>query len=157
MNKLISKITSFFSTSEKNEPKAQKENKTDFNSLRKQLSELAVKIGKSYDFELDYSDESIKDVEKILGIFHNDYVKTKNEDGLVGISIEFGVYIVDTIEKNHGIGELKQKNTDFGENSFPFHWKEGLLFPVAWCYKRIYDGESDNVWHKYRLLVIKDD
>ena len=27
-------------------------------------------------------------------------------------------------------------------------------YPVAWCYKRIANGEEDNVWHKFQLLFV---
>ena len=123
--------------------------------MRNKLVSLAVEIGKSYDFNLDFSENSIKNVEKILSEFHEDYKETGNEEGLLGISFEFGLYIVGVIEKNHGKGKLERNHQDFGEDSYPFYWKEGTLFPCSWCYKRIFDGESDNIWYKYETFVIE--
>lgn len=30
-------------------------------------------------------------------------------------------------------------------------------FPVTWCSKRIKNGDEDNVWHKFQILVIDRD
>ncbi|WP_298782764.1 hypothetical protein, partial [uncultured Polaribacter sp.] len=158
MKKLISSIKSIFKKPEKEVIKSKTQEsitpEMEFEKLRNKLVSLALQIGKSYNYNLDYSENSIKNVESILSEFHEDYKETGNEEGLLGISYEFGLYIVGVIEKNHGKGILKKDHKDFGENSYPFYWNEGTIFPCSWCYKRIFDGESDNVWTKYETFVI---
>ena len=42
-----------------------------------------------------------------------------------------------------------------GEGSFPVVYENGdESYPVRWCYKRIVNGEEDNVWHKFTLSVL---
>lgn len=150
MKNIILSIKSFFTFSDKVEETPEIE----LNKLRNELTNLAIDIGKSYKFNLDYSERSIEEVEKILSDIQINYKETGDEEGLLGISFEFGLYITAVIEKHYGTGKLEQSHKDFGENSFPFYWNGGTLFPCSWCYKRIFDGESDDIRYKYRIFVI---
>ncbi len=42
-----------------------------------------------------------------------------------------------------------------GEKSYPLRWKGKETFPLAWCSKRIVNGDEDSIWFKY--TVISDD
>lgn len=123
--------------------------------IKLKLNKEAIEVGKSYNINLDYSDESIKNVEFILNNIHNEYLKSKNTEGLRGLALIFGFYIIEVIEINHGKGRIERNHETFGENTFPFYWRESTLFPYAWCLKRIFDGESDNIEIKYKLLILK--
>ncbi|MEL0457612.1 hypothetical protein WJN01_15355 [Flavobacteriaceae bacterium SZ-1-7] len=124
--------------------------------IKNELINHAIEVGKEYDINLDFSDDSIKNVEKILSDLHSEYKKTKNDEGLNGLAYMFGFYIMDVIEKNHGKGRIERNHPDFGDNVFPFYWNGGTLFPVAWCQKRIFDGDGDNVEIKYRILILDE-
>jgi hypothetical protein len=124
--------------------------------VQKELTNLALRVAKeSFDIKLDFSHNSIRQVEKILSAFHDDYKKTKDDSGLNGIAFEFAAYIITTIEKNTEKGKWERDHPQFGEGAFPFYWKNQTLFPVEWCKKRIFDGPGDNVWSKYQVLVLK--
>jgi hypothetical protein len=41
-----------------------------------------------------------------------------------------------------------------GKDSFPLFLDSQVIFPYAWCLKRIYDGAGDNIWTKYKTLVL---
>ncbi|MCX6148588.1 MAG: hypothetical protein NTW25_15245 [Candidatus Kapabacteria bacterium] len=84
---------------------------------------------------------------------NKEYQKTNKDDGLDGVALIFGFYIVEVIERNHGTGKMEQ-NHEIGENTFPFYWNGSDLFPYGWCGKRIFDGEGDNVAVKYKLLIL---
>ena len=121
----------------------------DMLNLKRELSALAVRVAKEgYGITLDYSPESVRRVEEILGKVHDEYLKSKSEDGLRGLAAEFGAYIIVVIEKNYGAGDWKRDHPTFGEKCFPFYWKGSTIFPVGWCGKRIFDGPGDNVWMK---------
>jgi hypothetical protein len=124
------------------------------NDLQNELCDLAIQISNYYKIKLDFSNNSIKNVEKILSIIHKDYKKTKNDEGLNGIALEFGIYIIKVIEKNFEKGKLERDHKDFGENTFPYYLKDSVIFPYGWCQKRIFDGTGDNVWIKYQTLVL---
>ena len=123
--------------------------------LKEQMSKLAEQIAQQeFDIRLDYSPESIKEVEYILGEIHRKYKRTNSEEGLQGIAFEFAAYIVKVIEENFGTAEWTPNHHSMGENSFPLLWRNSTLFPFSWCLKRIYDGEVENVWIKFKTFVI---
>jgi hypothetical protein len=124
--------------------------------LQIELTQLALRVAEeSFGKKLDFSHDSIKMVESILAEFHREYEKSKSEEGLNGIALEFGAYIATTIQRNTGEGVLERDHSEFGEAAFPFHYSGGTIFPYMWCVKRIFDGEGDNVWSKYRVLVLE--
>ena len=86
---------------------------------------------------------------------HYEYKKTKDEKGLNGIALEFAAYIVEVIRRNSDEkGMWYRDHAIFGEKSFPFNWKGEALFPYSWCKKRIFDGEADDVYFKYKSIVL---
>lgn len=103
---------------------------------------------------LDYSVESVAVVEQMLGRLHDDYVKTRNDEGLNGLALMFAAYIVQVTEQNFSAGVWERDNKAFGKASFPYHWEGTTLFPFAWCGKRIFDGSEDNVQAKFKTLVV---
>ncbi|HLL61344.1 MAG TPA: hypothetical protein VK338_06520 [Candidatus Nitrosocosmicus sp.] len=129
-------------------------------NLKKKLTSHALEIAETYGIKLDYSDESIKQVEKILGEIHKGYKKIKPndrkelEEELDGIAQAFGAYIISVIERNYEAGKWKKDHPEMGKNTFPYYWKGLTFFPNAWCYKRIVTGKADDVWAKYYIIVI---
>jgi hypothetical protein len=126
----------------------------DLKEIQNGLIGYAIEVAENYNLELDYSDESIKTVEIILGKIHEAYMNKEIESGLNGLALEFGFYIMKVIEKNHGPAYFERNHKDFGDNSFPFYWRESTLFVYGWCQKRILDGEGDNVWLKYKTIIL---
>lgn len=127
----------------------------DMHKLKEELNDNALEIAKVLGFELDYSHKSIKKVERILGKVHKEYKKTGDDDGLRGVAISFAAYIINVIERNTIRGTWKRDHPKMGEDTFPFEWKDTTIFPFAWCMKRILDGKGDDVWSKYKVLVME--
>ena len=130
--------------------------KENLNELQNKMTIYAIDIANAYNIKLDYSNHSIKNVEKILSQIHYEYVRSKNDEGLNGVALEFAFYIITVIEKNFEKGNVERNHKDFGENTFPFQWRGKIIFPYAWCQKRIFEGEADNVWAKYKTLVLDE-
>jgi hypothetical protein len=96
--------------------------------IQKQLCELAERIAReNFAIELDYSIESIRQVERILGALHDDYKRTRREDGIHGIALEFAAYLVTVVERHFGSGDWQRDDSSFGADSFPFHWRGSTL------------------------------
>jgi hypothetical protein len=114
-----------------------------------------LELAKENGVTLDFSDESIQELEKLLGECHKEYKKSKSEDGFYGLAMMFGAYIGEVIRRKGLGGTWARNHPDMGEDSFPFHWRGQDLFLHAWCAKRIFDGKGDNVWFKYQTLVLK--
>lgn len=70
-----------------------------------------------------------------------------------GIALEFGSYIAATIQKNTNLGKFERNHPTFGKDTFPFYWKENVIFPYGWCEKRIFDGKGDDVFSKYLVFM----
>ncbi len=131
---------------------------TQLDQLKEEMSLLAERIaGEGFGVTLDYSIESIKQAEKVLGEIHKDFKKTRSDDGFTGIAFEFAAYIVKVIEKNIGPVRWERDHPEMGPDSFPLYLDEGVLFPLSWCVKRVYDGPGDNIWTKFSVFVLKQD
>ena len=129
----------------------------DVMELKESMSALAERIAnEGFAKKLDYSLESVHEVEAILAVLHNEYVKTHSEEGIHGIALEFGAYLVKLIERHFGPVDWSRDHADFGQDAFPLVWRGRTLFPVTWCLKRIIDGPSDNVWSKFQVLVLEE-
>lgn len=123
--------------------------------LQKKLTDLALELARYYKIELDFTAESVKKVEEILSKISKDYHKTKNEEGINGMALELAAYIVTVIEKKIAVGKWERDSKDFGKNTFPYDLgNKNVIFPYAWCLKRIHDGEGENIWLKFKTLVL---
>lgn len=132
------------------------ETSRELRELQQKLTELALTVASAFKIKLDFSLDSIKKVENILSLIHNDYKKTKDEDGKKGIALEFAAYIVSVIEKNGMAGYWERDSEEMGTDSFPYYLSDGkVIFPYGWCLKRILVGPEDNVWSKFEALVLK--
>jgi hypothetical protein len=114
-----------------------------------------LELAKENGVTLDFSDESIQEVEKLLGEAHREYKKLKSEEGFHGLALMFGAYIGEVIRRKGFGGSWARNHPDFGEDSFPFQWRDQELFLYGWCVKRIFDGSGDNVAFKYQALVLE--
>ena len=128
----------------------------DLPKLREELAGLAQRVAReAYGLELEYSVESIHKVETILGQLHKEFRRTKDDDGMNGLALEFGAYIIKVIELHFGAGTWARNHASLGPDTFPYKWQGGELFPYAWCQKRIFDGPADDVWAKFQTLVVQ--
>lgn len=123
--------------------------------LRDEMAPLAVRIAEEgYGIRLDYSNESVEQVEQVLGHIHDEYKRTGDDKGLDGVSLEFGAYIVAVIERNEGPGRWERDHPQMGKDALPYYWRDRVLFPQMWCAKRILDGPGENVWAKFQNIVL---
>jgi hypothetical protein len=127
----------------------------DIENLMQQMNKSAFEVATSFKVKLDYTDASVQRVESILGQLHNEYMKTKDDSGLRGISLFFAAYIGEVIRRKLQGGTWSRNHPVVGDDSFPFNWNGSDLFLLAWCQKRIFDGELDDVWSKYRVCVLE--
>ncbi len=124
--------------------------------LKEELTGYACEIAKELGIKLDFSHKSVKRVEKILSKVHKEFKATGDEKGLHGIALEFAAYIISVIEKNSKLGLWKCNHPELGEETFPYEWNGKTIFPYGWCIKRIFDGKGDNVWTKYKVIVMSE-
>ena len=128
----------------------------DLSELKKQLTELAERVAtENFDVKLDYSVDSVKQVEAILGQLHEDFKASNDDGGLRGLALEFAAYFISVIERNYSRGTWRRDDPAVGPETFPYEWNGVTLFPYGWCLKRLQDGAGDDVWAKFQALVVQ--
>jgi hypothetical protein len=126
----------------------------EFEQIIQQGVTHAVEMAKENGVTLDFSDDSINQVENLLAEFHLEYLKEQTEEGLHGVAMMLGAYIGEVIRKKGYGGIWARNDPQMGEDSFPFYWRDQTLFLYGWCMKRIFDGEADNVAYKFKVFVL---
>jgi hypothetical protein len=134
--------------------KKQKSEDAETEALMQEGTAQTLELAKENGVTLDFSDESINEVEKLLAECHREYKKAKSEEGFHGLALMFAAYIGEVIRRKGLGGSWSRNHPDFGDDSFPFSWQGGTVFLYGWCTKRIFDGEADNVAFKYKALVL---
>jgi|SRR5215468_111569 len=115
-------------------------------------SDQAVREAQKFDaIRLDYSIDSLKQVDTILGRVHELYVKNPSSVHTRGIALEYGAYVGEVIRR-HEAGAYWTQDSKAGAKTYPLHWKNGETFPLAWCEKRIINGDEDSIWFKYTAI-----
>lgn len=126
---------------------------TSTQELMDYLASEAVKDARQENrISLDYSVDSIKSVEQILGTLHELYVKNPSSISVKALASSYGAYIGEVIRRSDPGAEWARDDEVGGEKSYPIIWGAGHSYPMAWCYRRIVDGPEDNVWIKYSAL-----
>lgn len=132
--------------------------KPEFKTVEEMMQFLAAQAvemaDKSAGVKLDYSPESIEKVDEVLGKIHDEYERTKSSQGIKGLAMAYGAYIGEVIRRSEPGAKWEQSDSVAGENSYSIHWSGGASYVCAWCYRRITNGDADNVWHKY--VAIRD-
>ena len=111
---------------------------------------------KNFDVELDWSDDSIAQIEEILAIFHDQISTSKpSQDQILHFSKLFGSYIGEVFRRNHGAtwGMVTLQGQSFP--GLKADGSAGLFWPWGRAQNRLTDGPSDNVWHYYQVLLEK--
>lgn len=117
------------------------------------LANEAVKDAREHNqVTLDYSPESIKQVEAILGQIHDQYTKDPSSVAVTGLASAYGAYIGEVIRRSEPAVHWEKDDPDFGEKTYPLFWGKTRSYPMAWCQKRIINGDEDNVWFKYKVF-----
>jgi hypothetical protein len=100
-----------------------------------------------YGRELDFTEPTIGAVEAILNGF---WKKGGNADELfVQISLLFGSYIGEVIRKSFtGATWIRGSTTPAGPSPI-LRVGDIDLYPISWCYKRLYNGPADSPVKKY--------
>ena len=117
-------------------------------------TEAVKDAGGKQRIDLDYSVNSIEQVEEILGRFHEQYAQDPSSISAKGLGSAYGAYIGEVIRRSDPSAKWEQDDHVGGEKSYPIIGGPGAghSYPMAWCYHRIVNGPEDNVWAKYQVL-----
>jgi hypothetical protein len=101
---------------------------------------------------LDYSIDSLKQVDQVLGHVHDTYVTNTSAVSVNGLSAAYGAYVGEVIHRHEPNSFWARDSKVAGEKSYPLHWGAGESYPMRWCSKRIVNGDEDLIWVKYDVL-----
>ena len=114
-------------------------------------AETAKWVKKDRGIDLDYSLKSIQVIEEELARIAKEVNKTNPQQGTFGLAMGYGAYIGEVLRRRHG-GSWAVEQTG-GAGSYRLTTKSNtVIFPVNWCWKRLINGEEDNVYHKAVLF-----
>jgi len=120
----------------------------------------AIEYAKSFYKNLNFTKESIKDVEEILEYYANDLLQQKDTDEPVtenqiwSMSLWWGVYIGETLRRNH-LKSYRWVNDDSVQGFMPILKKDDdwILYPVSKVYKRLTNGKEDSIISFYDVAL----
>ena len=111
-------------------------------------AEVTKWVEKDRGIELDYSLESVKVIEEELARVSKEVNQANPERGTFGLALGYGAYIGEVFRRRDG-GTWAVNHPAGGSNSYPLTTRSNVaVFPVGWCWKRLTQGEEDNVYHK---------
>jgi hypothetical protein len=108
---------------------------------------------RNFQQDLDYSEESVRRLEEVVGRQHQDYVKgSKPSDRDLDTFCKiWGAYLGEVIRKHHG-GEWNTPTDGVYKGLYVLTVKGTQMSPPSKIYKRIVDGEADNLYDYYQVL-----
>lgn len=124
-------------------------------------AEDAVDYAKQLKKNLDYSEESIQQVEDICSILYNAipknfiaklFKKSPSEDTIIQMSKMLGGYIGEVMRKHYG-GSWSVEDFMNEGNTIFVNIGELKTFPVGKVFKRLKNGPEDNVYYYYQLMT----
>jgi hypothetical protein len=126
--------------------------------MKVRAASAVVDARDNYSIELDYSSDSIEEVERILNKIHRQHREEPIDNAeLNRLRLKWGGYVGEVIKRLRK-AEWQLDSKIAGPGSLPVVYeKSGESFPVMWCLKRIVNGPEDSVWDKFNLLVVNRD
>lgn len=121
--------------------------------MRKHAEAAAEMVFAEYGLKLDFSEPTIGSVEAILNGFWEG--GDLSGDLAANITLLFGSYIGELIREAFPDAKwVRSRSADRGDEPAYIKLDDIKLFPITWCYKRLYNGPDESVATKY--LAFRD-
>jgi len=116
--------------------------------MRTHAEAAAAMVLAEYGHTLDFSEVTIGAVEAILNGFWKE--GELSDDLAANISLLFGSYIGELIREAFPDAKWVRSASAPGGTVSPYIQLDDIqLFPITWCYKRLYNGPDETVVKKY--------
>ncbi len=134
----------------------QKKSSDNIDVFMASLSVQAVERAKSgYGVTLDYSADSVKEVEKLLAMKYDlGHTHPMTEEETSDAAHLWGAYIGEVIKRQHP-AHWERDSAAAGKGALPIVFNDTgeQSFPCAWVYHRLKNGDEDNVWTKFKFVT----
>jgi len=118
-------------------------------------AEKAVAAGHTYSSKLDYSEDSIQTVEKILAQVAHELPGKSAPDDLSELCKMWGSYLGEVVRRRFG-GEWTIETYPGRQfATLTLNIKGNRLFPSMKVHRRLTEGENENVWSFYKMIKTK--
>ena len=118
------------------------------------FAEQAVRLGREFKVHLDYSENSLQEVEHLLGRLHDDMSKS-DANKIEEMAKIWGGYLGEVVRRRFG-GEWSIDKYPAGDFLIvSFNVNGARLFPSMKVHKRLTEGSSENIWSFYQSVRAK--
>lgn len=130
------------------------------NTYMKKQADYAVDLAQErFDITLDYSPESVEQVEQIQAQIREKY-EQKPADADISFQAYFiwGAYIGEVIKKLKGGAWHEDPETHRITLQYMDQDEQKIIEPTFWCYLRVSKARpEDNVWYRFLLITVDPD
>ena len=122
--------------------------------MMRDFAEQAVRLGREFKVDLDYSENSLQEVEHLLGRLHDDMSKS-DANKIEEMSKIWGGYLGEVVRRRFG-GEWSIEKYPAGDFLIvSLNVNGARLFPSMKVHKRLTEGSSENIWSFYQSVRAK--
>ena len=119
------------------------------------FAEQAVHLGREFKINLDYSEGSLEQVERLLARFHDELTSANPGSKLEEMAKIWGGYLGEVVRRRFG-GEWSIEKYPAGDFLIvTLNVNGARLFPSMKVHKRLTDGGSENIWSFYQAVRAK--
>jgi hypothetical protein len=112
---------------------------------------------RTFGIELDFSAESVRQIEQIAAQLYNSrpkgiaklFRKGPSQDTVETFAKMFGAYIGEVYRRNYGGEWFAHEEMQTYAVGSP----DDCMFPVGKVYKRLTNGDEDNLWYFYQVFT----
>ena len=118
------------------------------------FAEQAVRLGREFKVHLDYSENSLQEVEHLLGRLHDDMSKS-DANKIEEMAKIWGGYLGEVVRRHFG-GEWSIEKYPAGDFLIvTLNVNGARLFPSMKVHKRLTEGSGEDIWNFYQSVRAK--
>ena len=122
--------------------------------MMRDFAEQAVRLGREFKVHLDYSENSLQEVEHLLGRLHDDMSKA-DANKIDEMAKIWGGYLGEVVRRRFG-GEWSIEKYPAGDFLIvSLNVNGARLFPSMKVHKRLTEGSNENIWSFYQAVRAK--
>ena len=113
-----------------------------------------MRLGREFNVHLDYSENSLQEVEHLLGRLHDDMSKS-DANKIEGMAKIWGGYFGEVVRRHFG-GEWSIEKYPAGDFLIvTLNVNGARLFPSMKVHKRLTQGSGEDIWNFYQSVRAK--
>jgi len=116
-------------------------------------ADMAVELGEVFGFQLDYSRESVFELEKLAGIIYEGNQKRPMSEETLNMSMAMiGAYLGEMLLRS-GLKDLGFAWAECAEGEIALNRDEDWFYPITKAHKRITAGPGDDLMMFYMVSL----